>query len=371
MTTSTTTGPQLAGQLHTLLLRMAGRVPDDLITEARTWLVCGQHADVAQALAFGAVASAVPIEPADVEMLATVLTEAGVGTEILEDVQRGAAEGYPPYTMAPVAPAILAEQSDIVPACLDLTGAYPTPWGADPVDHAVANMVTMMASVPGQPRLVGLWRAWRYPANESPWPAPKRVYLVEAGSEAPAEQLPAIAHLIQDTLIGVGEQDPQVEVVVAGGDEPAYQVWVRGYGALLWASNPTAPLHVAKAFDLVDPRTGPAFDSDHLRLDGDEQTTMVRYLEAGEPVLTTGIRLPDLVDPTRGEVVPINLRTDGRWIWAEATTYYLKQYGIAPDLDLLAYLRAHGSKPPAVDSVDLHLATVALQNSGPDLAWVP
>jgi hypothetical protein len=371
MTIPTTAGPHLGGQLHTLLLHLAGRVPDDLMTESRAWLAAGQHTDVAQALAFGLAAGAIPIEPADVEVLTTVLTEAGAGTEILDDVPRGPTNSYPPYTMAPVAPEILAEQGDAVPACLDLTGTYPTPWGADPLDQAAADTATAVAADSGQLRLVGLWRAWRYPANQSPWPEPKRIYLVEAGSEVPADKLPAVAGRFQNALLGAGEPDPQVEVVVAGGDEPAYQLWVRGYGALLWALNPTAPLHVARAFDRVDPRTGPAFEADHLVLDGEEQTTVVRYLEAGEAVLTTGIRLPDLVDPTRGEVVPINLFTDGRWIWAETTTYYLKRYGIAPDPDLLTYLRAHGSELPAVDSVGLHLATVALQSSGRDPVWVP
>lgn len=368
MTTPTTTGPHIAGQLHALLLRIAGRVPDDLVTEARGWLAAGQYADVAQALAFGAVASAVPIDPGDVELFAAALTEAGVGTEILDDVQRGMAEGYPPYTMAPVGPEILAEHGDAVPASLDLTGAYPTAWGTDSVDDAAIVAVAASAS---RVRLLGLWRAWRYPANQSPWPEPKRIYLVEACGEVPADQLPALANLVQDALIGAGEQDPQVEVVAPGGEEPVYQDWVRGYGALLWAAKPTAALGIARAFDRVDPKTGPTLDPDHPRLEGAERATMTGYLEAGELVLATEVRLPDLVDPAQGEVVPISLRTDGRWIWAETTTYYLKRYGLAPDPDLLCHLRERDGQPPAVDSVDLHLAMVALQSSGQDLVWVP
>ena len=189
---------------------------------------------------------------------------------------------------------------------------------------------------------MGLWRAWRYPANQSPWPAPRRVYLVETGGECAAERLPVVTNAVQDALIEAGEQDPQVEVVVAGEDEPVYQAWVRGYGALLWAAAPTAPLRIAKAFDLVDPRPAPRSTRTIPAWTPTSRPRWCGYLEAGEPVLATGVRLPDLVDPTRGEVVPINLRTDGRWIWAETTTYYLKQYGIAPDLDLLAYLRARG-----------------------------
>lgn len=367
MMPSTAIGPH-AGQLHRLLLRLAGRVPDDLISEARSWLAGGQHVDVAQALAFGTVASAVSVELADIEVLAGVLTEGGAGVEVLDDVPRGSADGYPPYTMAPVAPEILAEQGDAVPACLDLTGAYPNPWGADRIDEAASAAV---AAFDGQVRLVGLWRAWRYPANQSPWPAPRRVYLVETGGECAPERLPVVTNAVQDALIEAGERDPQVEVVVAGEDEPVYQAWVRGYGALLWAAAPTAPLRIARAFDRVDPQTGPAFDSDHPCLDADEQATILEYLNVGHPVLATGVRLSDLVDPSRGEVVPIDLRTDGRWIWADTTTYYLERHGLAPDPDLLGYLRERGGELHAISSVDLHLALVGLQTSGQDVMWVP
>jgi hypothetical protein len=368
MTPSTTTGPHLAGSLHQVLLRMAGRVPDDLVTEARTWLAAGQCADVVQALVFGAAASAVPVEVADADLFAEVLAGAGVGTEILDDVQRGEIEGYPPYAMAPVAPEILDEHGDAVPANLDHTGAYANPWGADPVDEAATAAVAVVA---GGVSLVGLWRAWRYPANQSPWPPPKRIYLVEAARDVPAGQLPAVATAIQDALVGVGEYDPQVEVVAAGGTEPVYQAWVRGFGALLWAAASTAPLRVARAFDRVDPTTGPAFDPDHPRLDDADQGAVTEYLNAGTPLLSTTVCLPDLVDPSRGEVVPVNLRTDGRWVWADTTTYYLEHHGLAPDPDLLNHVLEVGSQPPEVDSVGLHLAMVALQNSARDQMWVP
>ncbi|WP_410967564.1 hypothetical protein, partial [Salmonella sp. SAL4456] len=40
----------------------------------------------------------------------------------------------------------------------------------------------------------GLWRVWRRPADGSPWPPPKRVYLVEMDAEV---ELPAVTARLQ------------------------------------------------------------------------------------------------------------------------------------------------------------------------------
>jgi hypothetical protein len=73
-----------------------------------------------------------------------------------------------------------------------------------------------------------------------------------------------------------------------------------------------------------------------------------------------GADLPDVVDPVRGPVVPVSFRTDGRWIWNEAATYYLDLHRLAPDPGLVAYARDRGYATGEVDGATLHRAGAAL-----------
>ena len=364
--TMSETAAQPSGQLHEVLLRMAGRIPDDLLSEARTWLAAGQYTDVAQAVALGCVAGEVSVDPADIDVLAAVLTAGGAEPDILDDLPGNRGGQVPECTLAPLPAHTVAECGDAAPACLDLTGAYPTRWGPDERDAAVIEAV---AAIGTRTRLVGVWRAWRSPVSAGSAPSPRRVYLVEAGAEVSSLRLPAVTAAVQAALGAAGEHDPQVEVVTAGGAEPAYQRWVRGSGALLWAATPTAPLRIARVFDRVDPQAGPSFDRDHPCLDDAERAMALGYLAAGEAVLVSGVLLPDVVDPARGEAVPVTLRTDGTWVWADTTGYYLERYGIAPDPGLLDHMRGRGFAAPEATSVAVHLAMVALSSGHDEPVW--
>jgi hypothetical protein len=102
----------------------------------------------------------------------------------------------------------------------------------------------------------------------------------------------------------------------------------------------TAEFTVAAVFDIVDPLTGPAFDENHPVIeDGDERDALVEFLASATAVLMTPSLMDDVLDPDRPESVPMNFRCDGRWIWTDTVTYYLHQYGLAPEPGLLAHVR--------------------------------
>lgn len=69
-------------------------------------------------------------------------------------------------------------------------------------------------------------------------------------------------------------------------------------------------------------------------------------LLAGGVVLYEGRFLDhDRLDPGRGAVVPLTVRTDGVWVWSEASGYYLREHGVLPSSDLLAHLEGHRGNP--------------------------
>ena len=102
---------------------------------------------------------------------------------------------------------------------------------------------------------------------------------------------------------------------------------------------PPATTRIAKVFDGADDGV-PYYLPDHPRLTPAERAQPLAYLAAGTALLVTTASEPDFVEPSRGEVVPMNFRTDGTWVWNDALAYYLAEYGLAPEPEFLAAMEA-------------------------------
>ncbi|GAA1921214.1 hypothetical protein GCM10009775_12100 [Microbacterium aoyamense] len=75
------------------------------------------------------------------------------------------------------------------------------------------------------------------------------------------------------------------------------------------------------------------------RLTDEEACRIGAYLEAGAVVMHTNTLGTDVLDGD-AKVVPLTIRTDGEFVWTGPVTYYVKKYGVAPDADFLAHVRA-------------------------------
>ncbi|WP_436535624.1 hypothetical protein [Actinoplanes sp. HUAS TT8] len=349
--------PEQVAAYHHLLLRAAGRLPDELVATARQWLAAGDVEAVAQAVLFAALAGRVAVTTADADLLAATLRDAGEDPEAVAGLERSETDEQTLYGLAPVGPDILAEHADTIPYSLDLTIAYDGPGGADHIDAAViggldegrAAGVTVLA----------VWRAWRFPARHTQWPPARRLYLVQAAAGHDAELVP-VAAALQDALATTGETDPQVEVFRDPGLLPAYQSTALGFGALVWAAAPPAELRTARLFDNYTPQDGPSFADDHTVLSEQERDRVLEYLGDGVPLVISPSYTGDILDSARAAAVPVSFHTDGRWIWSGATVYYLAEHQLAPDPELLADIRAADYQPPEVDTVSMHRALARL-----------
>src|SRR6266542_3876981 len=280
---------------HHLLLRLAGKMPDGLVAQAREWLAAGRLGDAARAVAFTALTQRVPLMEEDAALLDELLEASGVDTAALADLE-------------------IAEYD--VP-----------PW-------------------------------FGFGAGRPDTTPPAR------GSDVPLDDIDTVAltDRIQRRLAGAGETEPQVETYPVDADLPAYQRLAIAYGALLWASTPEPDIRIASVFDDVDPETGPLFTDSHPRMEDAEETEQViEYLNAGEPLLVSTAAMDDVVDRSRRNVVPMNFRTDGTWIWTDTTTYYLARHNLAPDPELLDHIRAADYSLPRLDGVAIHRAMAVLQ----------
>jgi hypothetical protein len=78
----------------------------------------------------------------------------------------------------------------------------------------------------------------------------------------------------------------------------------------------------------------------------------------------TAGHLDDVVDASRGNCVPTSFRTDGTWVWSDASTYYLEAHQLLPDPELVTHIRAANYAPPVIDDASRHRALAALRDHG-------
>jgi hypothetical protein len=337
-----------SAELHGLLLLVAGYAPSDIVTSLRQWLAEGREAEVAAGILAVVAERRLPLSPIDRSVLASIVPD-DPALPLIVQFESGQLPGLMyMFRAALPAPDVFGGEA---PPVLDLTSA-PSAWAegsTDELDRAAVQATELTAGS------IALYRSWRY---APPFP-PSRVFLLEA--DVPPSELARVTAQLQQSLAEAGLADPQVEVYRPDSVLPPYQRFARGAASLLWTAQSDAPpVQLARVFDGADPVTGPRFDPGHPQLIGDELELAARYLDSGRPLLTTTERMTDVVEPQRGVVVPMNYRTDGTWVWTDTVTYYLRTYGLSPDPELLAHLRAGGFAMPRVDAVAEHRAMAAL-----------
>ena len=352
--------------VHELLLRLAGHLPDRLMTELRDELADGRHQLVARGVAFEALTRPLQLEPDEIDLLRVELAddEADAGlVAVLPDLRgKRRPEAWLFVSALPDEPA----KAEPIVRPLDLTGdPAGHPYRMDPVDQAV------VPELAAAPQVTAVWRSWRMPSPSRTWHEPVRVVVLsmdEAADEGPG---PAeLARWARGGLAGAGDPGAQVEVCRAGLGAPLYQTLARSCGALLWAARPAMPVRIAPAFDGVDPVRGPWFAPDRPKVDDEElQQRLLEALTSTEVIARSEGGMTDVIDPRRGAVVPLHLRTDGAWVWSEVTAYYLAAHGLAPDPDLARHLLDPDGTPP-LDEVALHRVLVhLLDRSADQVAW--
>ncbi|GJF33015.1 hypothetical protein KNE206_57150 [Kitasatospora sp. NE20-6] len=326
---------------HRLLLSLAGRLPDDLLRTAR------------RALADGEIRTAVSVtlEAIADRGLAVTQDELDRARQLTED-----SEGFERLN---VDVGFLTVDQVPEPAYEFASYGPAGTTSADAVDEAV-----VLAAEASAERIAAVWRCWRRSLFGEE--ADRRVYLVQA--ELP-DDAPALAGTFYDALASAGERDAGVEVVPV--EEPlfGYQRLALDRALLLWASgDPAEPeFHLARVFDHADPVLGPGFHPDHpLITEVTERDRLLDYLASGYPVLSTTSRMPDPLDPTAGEAVPLGFLTDGEWIWTEGVGYFLERHHLAPDAALLAHIRKSDFEFAEVDADVISRATAFVLGPSPE-----
>jgi hypothetical protein len=113
-------------------------------------------------------------------------------------------------------------------------------------------------------------------------------------------------------------------------------------------------LRVAGVFDGEDPSGAPWFSARRLRLPEPlRRRRLAEYLSQGHLVLRASGQITDPLDSGSGSVLPLSYRTDGVWVWWEASAYYLLHRGVAPELELLCHIEEQGYRLPSEVPADV------------------
>jgi hypothetical protein len=327
---------------HELLLRLAGRVNDDLLASARRRLAGGDARGAMTAVATWLAGERVPLLAGELAAI-RVLT-----------ADPGALPAVPPAPDFPELPFAFNE--------VDPFGEVER----DAMDEAVAAVAEGHGAA-------GLWRSWRYQLDDPDAPEasvtvnpddPEQTYRVYVVQVEQAGSIPALSRDLLQAVEDTGRAG--VEVILVSADPPPYQDMALAESLLVWASPSGPEFDLAAVFDFADAVSGPGFAPDHAVLDDPDQLEQtLAYLSSGALVLATTATMDDVLAPEAGAVVPASFRTDGEWIWSDAVEYYLSRYGLAPEAGLDEHIRgklARGEIMPLVDDVTVGRAADFLLN---------
>jgi uncharacterized protein DUF6882 len=103
---------------------------------------------------------------------------------------------------------------------------------------------------------------------------------------------------------------------------------------------------VARVFDGVGPNGSPTVN--RQRLDPREVPALVGYLTQAPVALAAAGTTRDELVATAPAAVPRVFHTDGMWIWPAAVGYYLSQYQLPPQAELVAHIRSRNYTPVQV-----------------------
>src|SRR4051812_6811294 len=76
---------------------------------------------------------------------------------------------------------------------------------------------------------------------------------------------------------------------------------------------------------------------------------LVAYLQAGEPLATTGELIDDVLDGANTGIAVLEVLTDGEWVYPSDLAYYVEQYQVELPVGLLQRAAQRGYQVPELD----------------------
>jgi hypothetical protein len=314
-------GAEFRTALHLLLIRLVGRIPDGAGAAGREALFADRAADLAGLLGLVVFHEGLPVLPDEEELIRALLEQFGSDASLITPELVGS----------------------LMPSALQLTVE------GSPADAQVRQ------AIQADEDAVGLWACSAGPAYGSPWPSPVRCYVVEASSDEGAMRLDRRLH----EPFATGDAGPRIFVIGPGGAQLPDVTMVLDVAPLIWAREPAVEIQLAPVFTELD-EDGRPRGAEGPPLTEQERDVVLAYLDSAETILRASEPGADALDEERYAEVPLDLRSDGLWVWSDATGYYLTEHDVRPAAGLVQRAVELAGRPPALDAVAYHRVLEAL-----------
>ncbi|MFI6301581.1 glycohydrolase toxin TNT-related protein [Amycolatopsis thailandensis] len=116
----------------------------------------------------------------------------------------------------------------------------------------------------------------------------------------------------------------------------------------LGPEQPGPHFRIARIFDTIGPAGRPVINRPDLEIE--EQDRLLEYLDHAPLVVPERGYDIDRLAQTPEATVPVAFHSDGQWIWPAAVNFYLREYGVSPELDLIEHVRQNDFALPEVDA---------------------
>lgn len=343
------TAEQLRGQAWRLVQNLADALPDDVTRFAREALADDRPDEALSAVLFACLQFGTTVSTVEFAVLDECLMSVGEEVSPLDHVTVGDTE-------RPVVFEFMALPQSVHDLAMADAAA------SDDDEAVLAEGVRrideqVIARIGALDAALGIWRAWRYPVTGGPWPRAVPVYLVEAQDEDSAQDL--ITAIYGGGQGMSGSPDPIVEIYAAGSELPPLHRALQFAGELVFSAAAPPAFSFADVFEGEPDAEGRP--QALTRISEDEAARLSEYLLSGTPMLVADTQGEDVLDRTRGQSVPLHLRTDGTWVWSDASVYYLREYLVAPPPAFHTYLQTVPATAERVSDATLHQAVTWLQ----------
>ena len=82
------------------------------------------------------------------------------------------------------------------------------------------------------------------------------------------------------------------------------------------------------------------------------------YLRAGAVLLAYFTLSEDVLDEGRAVLGPLEIRTDGEWVWRSDLAHYVERYDLGLQPEFVEHMASRSWQPPAAESIDVETVTV-------------
>jgi hypothetical protein len=139
--------------------------------------------------------------------------------------------------------------------------------------------------------------------------------------------------------------------------------WLMRRMSGLGPERPGPRFRIARIFDGAGPGGRPVLNRPELEVD--EQDRLLDYLDSAPVVVPSRGYDIDRLATTPDGTVPVAFHSDGVWIWPAAVNYYLREYGVSPEPELIQHIHASGFAVPAVPDQVRHAAAAHINRGAP------